>query len=60
MIEVKSTAKGPYEHFGPSDREDLYRAAKKAGLEPFLVWHPPRKEATWINWAYWPNFSPPK
>lgn len=55
MIEVKSTAGGPYERFGPKDREDLLIASRKAGLEPFLVWHPPRKEAVWLNYTQWPN-----
>lgn len=54
MIEVKSTTDGPYKSFGPKDREDLYNAAQKAGLEPYLVWWPPRKEAKWFNWTMWP------
>jgi Holliday junction resolvase len=54
MLEVKSTAAGPYEHFGPKDREDLKVAAEKAGLDPYLVYWPPRKEMKFIGWTAWP------
>jgi Holliday junction resolvase len=53
-IEVKSTAGGPYERFGPEKREALYDAALKAGLEPYLVYWPPHKELKWIGWLSWP------
>jgi Holliday junction resolvase len=37
LIEVKSTAQGPYEHFGPADRERLRVASGLAGADCFLV-----------------------
>jgi Holliday junction resolvase len=55
MIEVKSTTAGPFHSFGPEKREALYAAAEKAGLEPFLVFWPPRKELKYIGWKSWPS-----
>lgn len=55
MIEVKSTAAGPYHSFGPKDRAELLAAAERAGAEPMLVWWPPRKPAEWIEDESWPN-----
>lgn len=57
MLEVKSTAGGPYERFGPEKREALYDAAEKAGLEPYLVYWPPRKEMKFIGWPQWPKWE---
>jgi Holliday junction resolvase len=54
MIEVKSTAGGPYERFGPEKREALYDAAMKAGLEPYIAYWPPRKELKYYGFASWP------
>lgn len=54
MLEVKSTAAGPFHSFGPKDREEILAAAKKAGLEPFLVYWPPRKEMKFISPVHWP------
>jgi len=43
LIEVKSTAQGPYEHFGPADRERLRLAAGLAGRRaPCVVAAPQR------------------
>jgi Holliday junction resolvase len=42
LIEVKSTAGGPYERFGPKDRADLRFAARLAGASAVLYWWPPR------------------
>jgi Holliday junction resolvase len=54
MIEVKSTAAGPFHSFGPKDREELLAAAEKAGLEPYLVFWPPRKEMKFMAPTTWP------
>lgn len=54
LIEVKSTAQGPYERFGPADREKLRQAAKLAGADAFLAWWPPRGELRMIPAAEWP------
>jgi len=55
MIEVKSTAAGPFHSFGPSKREALISASEKAGLEPYLVYWPPRGELKYIGWTHWPQ-----
>lgn len=55
LIEVKSTAAGPYEHFGPSDRQAASTLAEMAGAEAWLVWWPSRGEMRWIAEAEWPE-----
>ncbi len=54
LCEVKSTAQGPYEHFGPEARERLREAARMAGADAFLAWWPPRGELRWIAEGEWP------
>lgn len=54
LIEVKSTAGGPYERFGPAKRKDLSFAAKLAGASAMLVWWPPRGKPQWIPESVWP------
>jgi Holliday junction resolvase len=54
LIEVKSTAQGPYEHFGPADRERLSFAARLAGADALLAWWPSRGKLQWISEAEWP------
>lgn len=55
LVEVKSTACGPYEHFGPADRAELLMAAEMAGAVPLLAWWPPRGKLTWIEASAWPR-----
>lgn len=56
LIQVKSTAAGPYEHFGPVDREELMKEARKAGAAAVLAWWPPhQKVPKWIDSADWPT-----
>ena len=54
LIEVKSTARGPYHGFGPKDRAELSRAAELAGAAAYLCWWPPRKKPEWICESLWP------
>jgi hypothetical protein len=54
LVEVKSTAAGPYAHFPPADRERLRAAAALAGAEAWLCWWPPRGKPRWIAEAEWP------
>lgn len=58
LIEVKSTADGPYKTFGPKERAELSFAARLAGAEAWLVWWPPRGKARWIAEHEWPNNVP--
>jgi Holliday junction resolvase len=55
LIEVKSTAAGPYERFGPADRAKLSLAAKLAGADAYLAWWPSRGTLHWIAEAEWPG-----
>ena len=54
LIEVKSTARGPYHGFGPKDRSDLLAASERAGAVAWLCWWPPRAEQKWIPSWEWP------
>ncbi len=58
LCEVKSTAGGPYERFGPVEREQLKAAAIVAGARAVLCWWPPRKQPRWIPSDDWPE--PPR
>lgn len=55
MVEVKSTAGGPYERFGPKDRADLLFAAEMAGADAELCWWPPRGQLRFIPSSEWPT-----
>lgn len=55
LVEVKSTAAGPYDGFGPADRAALLLAAKIAGAEAWLAWWPPRGKLRWIPSSEWPQ-----
>jgi Holliday junction resolvase len=55
LIEVKSTANGPYEHFGPGDRQRLRFAAEIAGADAVLAWWPPRGTLRLIPSVEWPR-----
>lgn len=58
MVEVKSTAGGPYERFGPAERAELSLAARLAGADAWLAWWPPRGKLQWIAEAEWPVHVP--
>lgn len=55
LIEVKSTAQGPYERFGPADRSKLREAARIAGADALLAWWPPRGSLIFIPEEDWPS-----
>lgn len=55
LVEVKSTAAGPYHSFGPKDRADLRLAAEIAGAQAVLCWWPPRGKPKWIESREWPK-----
>jgi len=55
LIEVKSTAAGPYEHFGPQARARLRFAARLAGADALLAWWPSRGTLRWIAESEWPR-----
>lgn len=55
LIEVKSTAQGPYEGFGPADRERLRAAAHMAGADAVLAWWPKNGTLRMIPSNEWPD-----
>lgn len=55
LIEVKSTAGGPYERFGPRDRDVLRATARQAGALAVLAHWPPRKPLRLIPEWEWPS-----
>ena len=55
LIEVKSTAGGPYERFLPADRHRLREAARMAGADAWLVWWPKNGKPHWIPSSEWPT-----
>lgn len=54
LVEVKSTAGGPYERFGPMAREEMLLAAERAGATAWIAYWPPRAELRWIPSHEWP------
>jgi Holliday junction resolvase len=54
LVQVKGTAAGPYEHFGPAERAELAAEAEQAGAVAMLCWWPPRRPARWIPADEWP------
>lgn len=58
LIEVKSTAAGPFHSFGPKARTDLLFAASVAGADATLAWWPSRGKLVWLPPAQWPNRRP--
>lgn len=54
LVEVKATAAGPYERFGPAARDRLRFAADLAGADAYLCWWPPRGRLRWIAAGEWP------
>src|SRR5262245_1435500 len=55
LVEVKSTASGPYERFGPEARGRLIGAARLAGAQAWLAYWPARGRLQWIPETSWPG-----
>lgn len=55
LIEVKSTAQGPYERFSRRERADLIWHARMADADAWLAWWPPRGRLHWIPESDWPK-----
>ena len=54
LIECKTTARGPYEHFGPRDRAAMIEAEQQFRLGAWLAWRGPRQQICWIPSTEWP------
>jgi hypothetical protein len=48
LVEVKSTAQGPWEHFGPSERLALAEAAQDVNSVGAVAWWPSRGPLSWF------------
>jgi Holliday junction resolvase len=55
LIQVKGSAKGPFEHFGPKDRQALLDLAAQTGGSAELWWWPPRKPLQILHPSDWPS-----
>jgi Holliday junction resolvase len=55
LVQVKGTAGGPWEHFGPAERAALIAEAVQAGAVAMLCWWPPRRPVQWIGGDLWPR-----
>lgn len=58
LIQVKSTAKSPFEKFGPDERDAILYKATQAGAEAWLCWWPPRRQPRWLPSDRWPQPKP--
>lgn len=54
LVQVKSTAQGPFERFGPIDRQALLDEARAAGTDCTLAWWPKGGELRWVTPTEWP------
>ena len=54
LVEVKSTGKGPFERFGPTERREASKLAARCGGKPLLAWWPPGGGLQWIEQSTWP------
>jgi hypothetical protein len=54
VVQVKSTAGGPWERFGPMDRYVLADVAQRIGGEAWVAWWPPHGSLRWIHSSEWP------
>jgi Holliday junction resolvase len=55
LIQVKATAQGPYERFGPEERRLLIEEGLRAGATVVLCWWPPHRTMRWILSEAWPH-----
>jgi Holliday junction resolvase-like predicted endonuclease len=55
LVQVKATAGGPYERFGPADRRALLAEAQAVGAHAVLAWWPLRKQLRLIPSSEWPS-----
>jgi Holliday junction resolvase len=55
LIQVKSTADGPYKNFSPAERSELRSMARSVGATAWLIWWPPNSPWQWIPSYEWPE-----
>jgi hypothetical protein len=57
LVQVKSTAGGPFERFGPAARLELLHEGEAAGADVVLAWWPKGGDLRWIGPEDWPGSS---
>jgi Holliday junction resolvase-like predicted endonuclease len=57
LVEVKTT-QGPFDHFGPEDRQAMLEDAKDYWLEPLLAWTPSPSVLAFVPKSDWPRSRP--
>jgi hypothetical protein len=55
LVQVKSTAGGPYKNFSPAERAELISMARAIAGTAWLIWWPPHKPWQWISESEWPE-----
>lgn len=53
LVQVKSTAAGPFSDFGPAARATLREVAKETGAVPVLAHWPTHGKLRWYDEAVW-------
>lgn len=53
LVQVKATAGGPFEHFRPAERQQLYAEARQAGARAILAWWPPHRKLRCFEGPSW-------
>lgn len=57
LVQVKSTAGGPFERFGPRDRAELLAEGELGDADVVLAWWPRGGDLRWIEPEDWPGTS---
>lgn len=55
LVQVKSTAGGPFERFGPAARVALLHEARASGADCTLAWWPKNRKLEWLGPEHWPD-----
>jgi hypothetical protein len=55
LVQVKASAQGAFEHFGPEDRQALIEEGFFADADPMLVWWPSGGELRYVPSDLWPG-----
>lgn len=59
LIQVKGSARGPFEHFRTEERYELMDEGRKAGARACLAWWPAHKPLLWFAAPTWEAHANP-
>jgi Holliday junction resolvase len=57
LIECKTTARGPFADYLPTQRQEALDCARRHDLTPWVVWRAPGKPTRWIPVEGWPEIK---